>query len=137
MDDKSRLVRVPEDFSQLQHRLLKVQDEAAKRGAEVHYHMVDPQAPHFKCSENVAQAIVVGSDGNISPCVFTCMPVLGENYYYFRGQKQIQQNLSFGNIQTEDLNFIWHRKAYKEFVRSHNRWRAPAVCRNCYKGFVG
>lgn len=136
MDDESRLVRVPEEFSQLQHRLLAVQDAAAKRGVEVHYHMVDPQAPHFKCSENVAQAIVVGSDGSISPCVFTCMPVLGENDYYFRGQKHIQQNLSFGNIQTEDLNFIWHRKAYKEFVRNHNRWRTPAVCRNCYKGFV-
>jgi len=137
MDDESRLVRVPEDFAQLQQRLMEVKNAAAKRGAEVHFHLVAPQSADFKCSENVAQAVVGGSDGSISPCVFTGMPMRGENYYYFKGQKQIQQNLSFGNIQTEDLNIIWHQKGYKKFIRAHTGRRMPAVCRNCYKGFVG
>jgi MoaA/NifB/PqqE/SkfB family radical SAM enzyme len=137
MDDESRLVRVPEDLAQLKQRLPEVKNAAAKRGAEVHFHLVAPQLADFKCSENVAQAVVAGSDGSISPCVFTGMPVLGENYYYFKGQKRIQQNLSFGNIQTEDLNIIWHQKGCKEFMRAHFGGRMPAVCRNCYKGFVG
>jgi MoaA/NifB/PqqE/SkfB family radical SAM enzyme len=137
MDDESRLVRVPEDSGPLQERLLEVKDAAAKRGAEIHFHLVAPQSTDFRCSENVARAVVAGSDGSISPCVFTCLPAQGENFFYFKGQKQIQQNLSFGNIQTEDLNIIWHRKAYQEFVRAHARGRRPAVCRNCYKGFVG
>lgn len=137
MDDESRLVQVPEDSGQLQQRLAEVKEAAAKRGAEIYFHMVAPQPADFKCSENVARAVVVGSDGSISPCVFTCMPVQGVNYYYFRGQRQIQQNLSFGNIQTEDLNTIWHRKDYREFASTQTGRRIPAVCRNCYKGFVG
>ena len=137
LDDESRLVSASDDYAQLKQRLLEVKDTAAKRGAEIHLHMAAPQAADFKCSENVARAVVVGSDGSISPCVFTCMPARGENYYYFKGQKQIQQNLSFGSIETEDLNIIWHRKEYQEFARSHIRGRMPLVCRNCYKGFVG
>lgn len=137
MDEEARLVRVPEDSGPLRLRLLDVKNAAAKRGSEIHFHLVSPQLADFKCSENVARAVVVGSDGGISPCVFTCMPVRGENYFYFKGQKQIQQNLSFGNIQTEDLNIIWQRKAYKEFIRAHTKGPRPAVCRNCYKGFVG
>ena len=137
MDNESRLNREPEDSGQLHERLLEVKEEAAKRGAEVHFHLVAPQLADFKCNENVARAVVVGSNASVSPCVFTCMPVVGENFYYFKGQKQIQQNLSFGNIQTEDLNIIWHRKSYKEFIRAHTGGKIPAVCRNCYKGFVG
>jgi MoaA/NifB/PqqE/SkfB family radical SAM enzyme len=137
MDDEARLVQVPEDSGQLRRRLLEVKDAAAKRGADIHFRLVAPQSADFRCSENVARAVVVGSDGSISPCVFTCMPVLGENFYYFKGQRQTQQNLSFGNIQTEDLNIIWHHQAYEEFARAHTRGRIPAICRNCYKGFVG
>jgi len=136
MDDESGLVSASDDFEALKQRLLEVKAAAAKRGAEVHFHIDDPQTTDLKCSENVGRTIVVGSDGNISLCVFTNMPARGENYFCFRGQKQVQQNLSFGNIQTEDLNIICHRKGYKEFVRAHNRGQMPSGCRNCYKGFV-
>jgi hypothetical protein len=137
LDDESRLVRAPENFAPLQQRLAEVKAAAAKRGGEVHFHMVAQQLKDFCCSENVRGAIVAGSDGSISPCVFTCLPVQGENFYYFKGQKQTQRNLSFGNLNTEDLNIIWHRKAYKEFVRAHRAGRIPGVCWDCYKGFVG
>ncbi|MEJ2169130.1 MAG: SPASM domain-containing protein [Desulfobacterales bacterium] len=136
LDDESGLVSASDDFAELKQRLLEVKDAAAKRGAEVHFHIVAPQAADFKCSENVARAVVVGSDGRISPCVFTNMPAREDNYFCFRGQKQGQQNLSFGNIQTEGLNIIWHRKGYKEFVHAHNRGWVPAGCRNCCKGFA-
>jgi sulfatase maturation enzyme AslB (radical SAM superfamily) len=136
MDDESRLVRVPDDFVRLQQHLLEVKDTAAERGAEAHFHIVAPHSTDLKCSENVGRAIVVGSDGSISPCVFAGIPARGENFYHFQGEKQIQRNLSFGNIQAEDLHIICHRKGYKEFVRAHNRGRMPAGCRNCYKGFV-
>jgi MoaA/NifB/PqqE/SkfB family radical SAM enzyme len=136
MDEESRLLQAAEDFIQLKQRLLEVKSAARKRGSDVHFHMVAPQLSDFNCSENVARAIVVSSDGRIAPCVFTCMPVQGENFYYFKGQKKIQQNLSYGSIRTEDLNIIWHRKAYREFIRLHDHGRTPAVCRYCYKGSV-
>jgi MoaA/NifB/PqqE/SkfB family radical SAM enzyme len=137
MDAESRLVRTPEDWAEFRQRLQEVKDETARRGGEVHFHLTGQQTKDFKCSENVARAVVVGSDGGISPCVFTYMAVQGENYYYFNGQRRILQNLSFGNVQTDDLNIIWHRQAYEQFIRTHNSGRMPAVCRDCYKGFVG
>jgi MoaA/NifB/PqqE/SkfB family radical SAM enzyme len=137
LDAESRLVQVPEDYATLRQRLLEVKDETARRGGEVHFHLTGQQTADFKCSENVARAVLVGSDGGVSPCVFTCMPVQGENYYYINGQKRILQNLSFGNIQTDDFNAIWHRQAYKQFIRTHSGGRVPVVCRDCYKGFVG
>ena len=137
MDAESRLVQAPEDWPALRQRLREVKAEAAGRGGEVHFHITGQQASDFKCMENVARAVVVGSDGGISPCVFACMPVHGKNYYYFNGQKRVLPNLSFGNIQTDDLNLIWNRPAYKQLIRTHKRGRMPAVCRDCYKGFVG
>jgi len=64
------------------------------------------------------------------------IPVKGENYYYCRGQKQLQKNLSFGNIHEDSLNTIWHRKVYQQFVRNFQKEKALNICRNCLKGNV-
>jgi len=136
MEAESRLVQHKKDYPELKQRLLEVKNAAAKLGREVHFHITAPQLKDFNCSENVPRAIVVGSDGSVSPCVFNQMPVKGENFYYFKGEKKILPNLSIGNIQTESLNMIWHCKRHKQFIRTHLRGQMPAVCRNCCKGFI-
>jgi len=87
----------------------------------------------FACSENIPFAVVVGSDGSISPCVMKQLPVQGENYYYFKGQKQLQQNLSFGNLHEDSLNTIWHRKNFRQFARDFRKGKTPSICGNCLK----
>jgi len=133
MESESILSSKEKEYSELKQRLIQIGDESAKKGAEVHFHIVSPVKNQFSCSENIPHAVVIGSDGSISPCVMKQMPVKGKNYYYTRGQKQLQKNFSFGNIHTDSLNTIWHRNEHRQFVRGFLKVEAPTICRNCLK----
>jgi len=85
MEAESILASDKNEYLELKHRLIEVRDSSANQGAKVHFHIVSPNLEQLYCSENISQAIVVGSDGNISPCVMTQIPAKGENFYYFRG----------------------------------------------------
>ena len=133
MEPESILSTGEKEYSDLKQRLIQTREESAKNDAEVHFHIVSPVQKRFSCSENIPRAVVLGSDGSISPCVMKQVPVKGENFYYSKGQKHLQQNLSFGNIHTDSLNTIWHRKEYRQFVRNFQKDKAPNICRNCLK----
>jgi radical SAM protein with 4Fe4S-binding SPASM domain len=45
----------------------------------------------------------------------------------------MHENLSFGNINKDTLNSIWHRQEYQQFVRDFQKGKAPSICRNCLK----
>ena len=133
MEKESVLACGEKEYFELKDRLLEVRSEAVKRGSEVHFHLVSPVQNHFSCSENIPRAVVVGSDGFLSPCVMKQVPVQGASYYLINGQRRLQQNLSFGNIQQESLKAIWHRKQYRQFVREFRNGSTPMVCQNCLK----
>jgi MoaA/NifB/PqqE/SkfB family radical SAM enzyme len=133
MESESILSTGAKEYSELKQRLIHIRDDSVKKGAEVHFHIVSPLKNQFSCSENIPHAVVVGSDGSISPCVMKQIPVQMENFFYVKGQKHLQQNLYFGNICKDPLNSIWHRKEYQEFVRDFQMGRAPKICRNCLK----
>ena len=120
-------------YLELKQCLKQIGTEAAINGTDFHFHLVAPVQDHFSCSENIPRAVVVGSDGSVSPCVMKQMPVTGDNFYYVGGQKQLQINLSFGNIQTDSLDTIWRRKGFKQFVRAFQKSQAPSGCRHCLK----
>jgi hypothetical protein len=67
--------------------LLEVRGEAVNRGTDLYCHVVSPIEKEFSCSENLPHAVVVGSDGNLSPCVLKQLPIRGENYDFFDKQK--------------------------------------------------
>ena len=133
MERESILARGEEEYSELKDRLLEVRREAVNQGADVHFHIVSPVQNNFSCGENIPKAVVVGSDGSLSPCVMKQMPVQGENVYYINGQTYVQQNLSFGKIQKESLNTIRHHKGYQQFIHEFRNGKGPAVCQNCLK----
>jgi MoaA/NifB/PqqE/SkfB family radical SAM enzyme len=120
-------------YLELKSRFLEVKREALNKGADVHFHLVSPAQSNFSCSENIPRAVVVGSDGSVSPCVMTQIPVQGKNIYYINGQTCLQQNLFFGKIQQSSLKTIWHHKEYRRFVREFRNGNTPAVCQNCLK----
>jgi len=137
MEKESILASSETEYSELKDRLIEVRREAVKRGADIYFHIVSPVQNHFACSENIPRAVVVGSDGSLSPCVMKQIPVRGDNYYFVDSQKHLQQNLSFGNIQKESLNTIWHHKEYRQFMREFRNAKGPAVCQNCLKKKIG
>lgn len=102
----------------------------------MYFQIVSPVQKNFSCTENIPKSVVVGSDGSISPCVMKQIPVRGENYYYIKGQKLLQQNLSFGNVQDDSLNMIWHQQEYPKFLLEFRRDNTPSICRDCRKNCV-
>jgi MoaA/NifB/PqqE/SkfB family radical SAM enzyme len=136
MRAESVLASGEEEYSELKDRLLEVRREAVSHGSDLHFHVVSPGQNKFCCGENISKAVVVGSDGILSPCVMKQIPVRGKNYYYVGGQKILQQNLSFGNIRSESLKTIWHRREYRQFVCEFCDGKTPDVCRNCLKKHI-
>ena len=120
-------------YVELKDRLMEVKKETAKRQSDVHFHLVSPLQNHFSCSENIPKAVVVGSDGSLSPCVMKQVPVHSDNHYFIIGQKRLQQNLSFGNIQQQSLRTIRRNKGYRQFIREFCNGSTPAVCQDCLK----
>jgi MoaA/NifB/PqqE/SkfB family radical SAM enzyme len=136
MEAESILAGGEKDYLELKHRLLDVRDVSAELGADVHFHLVSPMNTNFACIENIPRAVVIGSDGSVSPCVMKQIAVKGKNYHCVRGQTHLQQNLSFGNIQQESLNTIWHCKEYRQFIQKIGTNQAPLACQNCLKGHI-
>jgi MoaA/NifB/PqqE/SkfB family radical SAM enzyme len=133
MESESKLASSEEEYAELKARLLEVRREAVKRGVDLHFHIVSPLQKKFSCSENIPQAVVVGSNGNLSPCVIKQLPMRGDNYYFFNKEKQLQCNLSFGNIEKEALTTIRHHREYRQFIRKFLTGKGPAACQNCLK----
>ena len=136
LETESILAASKDEVQELKHRLRETKAQAGKLGVDLHFHIVSPQMEFFKCGENVNRAVVVGSDGCISPCVFTQIPASGEIFYFFRGRKVAQRNLSFGNIEFDSLNNIWNQKACRNFLSAHQRGQKPEVCNTCLKGYI-
>jgi MoaA/NifB/PqqE/SkfB family radical SAM enzyme len=136
MESESLLSAGDKEHSELNRRFIQIRDESANRGAEVHFHLVSQVQHQFSCRENIPRAVFLGSDGSISPCVMKQIPVEGENYYYFKGQKYLQQNMSFGNLHQDSLNTVWHRRQYRLFVRNFQKYKALGICRNCLKRYI-
>jgi MoaA/NifB/PqqE/SkfB family radical SAM enzyme len=133
MEEESVLACGAEEYANLKVRLAEVKREAVKRGADIHFHMVSPLQNHFSCSENIPQAVVVGSDGSLSPCVMKQIPLRGDNHYFINGQKRLQQNLSFGNVQQESLRTLLRNKRCRQFIRDFRNGGTPLACQDCLK----
>ena len=136
MESDSILFTEQNEYSNLKQRLNQIREESANLGAELHFHIVASRQNQFSCSENIPHAVVVGSDGSISPCVMKQIPVKGENFHYCRGQKRLQKNLAFGNILIDSLSTIWHRKEYRQFVRDFQNNKTPNICLHCLKAGI-
>lgn len=136
MEFESILSTGVKEYSELKWRLIQIKDESARNAAQINFHIASPEQDQFSCSEDVPCAVVVGSDGRVSPCVMKQIPVHGENYYYVGGQKHLLQNLRFGKIPIESLKTVWYRKEYQYFIQTIGSNKMPEECRNCYKGNI-
>jgi MoaA/NifB/PqqE/SkfB family radical SAM enzyme len=133
MEKESVLASGEEEYAKLKGHLIEAKREAVKQGADIHFHIVPPLQDHFSCSENIPQAVVVGSDGSLSPCVMKQVPVQGDNYYLINGQKRLQQNLAFGNVQQESLRAIRRNKRCRQFIRDFRSGNTLVACQDCLK----
>ncbi|MBS3758811.1 MAG: SPASM domain-containing protein [Desulfobacterales bacterium] len=127
------LAETREQWADLTEKVFHIQETAARKGVDMHFQLASPFASLKPCDENVRHALVVGADGNVSPCVMTNIPVKEETMHYFDQTPYPLPHLSFGNISDHPLNEIWHRPDYRRFRRKFATRELPAICQRCYK----
>jgi MoaA/NifB/PqqE/SkfB family radical SAM enzyme len=118
------------DFKQ---RLLEVKNSASRQGGDLHCHLIAPQQDGFHCSENCNRSIVVGSDGNVSPCVMKSLPVNGTCHHYYSGMPAAVRRVHFGSIVSDSLSKIVSGREYKQFVGDYQKTTVPVICSDCLK----
>ncbi len=124
------------EMRQLRKRLSRLCLASAFKGLNMCYQITPGYKPKRVCTENVSRALVVGSDGAISPCVFSRLPVRDEVSYIYRGEKHPFRTVMFGNLQETDMEYAWNSGPYREFRDSFKRKRLEGNCPACLKRFV-
>ena len=120
------------DYPELESRLDKVAELGRNHGLNIHYQLQSPGRRRQVCTENVARALVVSADGEVSPCVFTNLPVTGVTLVA-DGVERPYRGLTFGNVRERSLSSLWGQIAYRNFRRSFYEERPPSVCQSCAK----
>jgi MoaA/NifB/PqqE/SkfB family radical SAM enzyme len=115
----------------LQTQLNSVVADGRSRGVDIHYQIPGKEQQLF-CSENVLNSLVVSSDGTVSPCVFTNMP-LPVDHGSQKGPMESYIPLHLGNIHSLPLNRIWWQKQSRSMRSSFARNQHLRPCIKCPK----
>jgi MoaA/NifB/PqqE/SkfB family radical SAM enzyme len=128
--------RTMDEYEGLRRKLDAVQLEASRLDIDVHYQLRYPGERRPVCTENVLRAFFISAGGEVSPCVFTNLPV-ADAFYVVNGIERPVQNLTFGSVNECSLSRIWRKRAYAVFRRSHVSDQIAAPCRDCPKLYIG
>jgi MoaA/NifB/PqqE/SkfB family radical SAM enzyme len=123
------------EYAKLRDLLDKTVDEGKSHGLDIHYNLYNPAKRRRVCTENVQNSLFVSSDGTVSPCVFTNMPIT-ESTLSGNNPSSPYQRMIFGNINEHPLSRTWDQKAYRFFRNSFNTDHPPKICLNCPKLFI-
>ena len=123
------------EYERLRVRLDMTVAEGRELGLDIHYNLFNPSKRRKVCTENVQNSLFVSSDGAISPCVFTNIPI-AESTVPDKNAFSSYHRLTFGNIDEHTLPHIWNQKAYRLFRNSFNTERLTKTCLECPKLFI-
>ena len=123
------------EFEHLSAILDQVVADAKSLNLDVYYNLYNPSKRRQACTENVQNSLFISSDGTVSPCVFTNLPIIesllpGNNLF------SAYRRLGFGNVNEYTLSSIWSQKAYKLFRNAFNSENPPDVCLKCPKLYI-
>ncbi len=131
--DESFTTMSHEEYSELRARLREMRNTSMAQGVNVFFHVASPQLANSMCSENIAGASFIGSDGGVSPCVMANIPVKGDVYHYLQGISMPHEKIIFGNISNHRFIDIWNQKEYQRFRTSFSKEHGGYSCVGCQK----
>jgi MoaA/NifB/PqqE/SkfB family radical SAM enzyme len=99
--------------------------EARRMGRDFFWALPDPASAAKGCRENVGRSLFVAADGSVSPCVFTHLPLAGDD----------PTRRVFGNANDQDALAIWENPAYIRFRQALCDGQPDPRCRACAKRF--
>lgn len=132
LQEQALIPRNEEEYTELRDKLESTRKECESYGVELQYHLVYPFKRAPLCTENVLSSLVVASNGEVSPCVFTDLPASGTTHVTM-GKERPLKRLTFGNIGEESLFDIWKKKEYKKFRESFYTNQLYYQCQRCPK----
>jgi len=103
-----------------------------QKGLSIYYQVPNSVRNAIWCSENVNRAMFISASGDVSPCVFTNLPVESATRYTNHYRREAG-NLVFGNINDRSLTTIWRTKEYRRFRNSFFNKTPSPVCEDCPK----
>jgi len=124
------------EYEELRTRLDAVKVETEQFGVECHYRLQRPGECSTTCTENIQRSLFVSSDGMVSPCVFTNLPISQETQICFNGDRRYR-HLIFGNVGDAPIGDIWQGRAYRDFRKSFYGKQLQSICKECPKLFMG
>ena len=124
------------EFNALCNQLNAVKEKGRQYGINIHYQLANPANHCLTCTENIQAAMFVSSNGAVSPCVFTNLPVSQKTEKNLYSSQNYQRTV-FGNINDDPVSEIWRRKAYAKFRKSFYYYNPPDTCSTCPKLFIG
>jgi MoaA/NifB/PqqE/SkfB family radical SAM enzyme len=135
LERESIIPSTAEEYEEIRGRLDAVKHTAEQSGAGFHYRLYKPGQCNITCTENIQRSLFVSSDGTISPCVFTNLPIANDHQISFNPDRPYQR-LTFGNVGDSLVGHIWRRKAFRDFRNAFHGKRFPHSCQGCPKLFV-
>jgi MoaA/NifB/PqqE/SkfB family radical SAM enzyme len=124
-----------EEFIQFNSLLASVVEDGRCRDLDIHYYLRSPGHRRLTCTENVQHALFLASDGTVSPCVFTNLPVSSARFV-FDGVEQEYRRITFGNVNNEPLARIWRNSSYRAFRKSFLWDKLVFPCAQCHKLYL-
>jgi len=136
LESESVLVTDKVEYHEFAGQAAQLRQVAARQGVSLEFHVATPFSERTDCSENIGRSLVIGSDGTVTPCVMTNIPVSNGQVHYFQGSAFPLAHYDFGRVMDESLAEIWRKKEYRRFRHSRNRGDAETFCRHCLKRFI-
>jgi len=128
------LPQTEDEYESLSSYLENVRAEGERMRVPIHYQIGNARRRRLLCSENIQKALVISATGEVSPCVFTNMPVSTEQGRT-EGTEPVERFI-FGNINEQPLEKIWRDECYTSFRRSFYRDHLASQCMHCSKLYL-
>jgi MoaA/NifB/PqqE/SkfB family radical SAM enzyme len=125
-----------QEYHELKARLDAVGEQGLRFGMSIHHQLRRPGERRRTCTENVARALFVSADGNVSACVFANLPVSGPVEAFGRAGGRYEP-VVFGNVNDAPVSTLWRRKPFGDFRRTFDRGRVPTSCEGCARLYNG
>ncbi len=133
LQDEARLADTPEEWDEFKERLYDLRKNNGLRNM-LHFHLVSPYLLFKRCSENIEKSAVVGSGGDVSPCVMVNLPVSAPVTHWVYGAGHTRKNISWGNVRNKDIQTIWNSKEFRIFRKLEEM--NTGQCDTCLKRSV-
>jgi len=104
---------VPEEYKSITQKAI---EEAKKLSITFRDYPLAPRGDVVSCEALPLETLCVSWQGNLSPCVYLCLPVEGKFKRIYYGEEFDCENLFFGNTNQVDLEALWQDNRYQDFL---------------------